>query len=45
MSRWIDLEAQRYMPVAKGAVVVLVRVEGSRVWDEDGKAFLGLVGG
>ncbi len=45
MSRWIDLEAQRYMPVAKRAPVVLVRGEGSRVWDEDGKAYLDLVGG
>ena len=45
MSRWIELEAQRYMPVAKRAPVVLVRGEGSRVWDEDGKAYLDLVGG
>ncbi len=45
MSRWIDLEAKRYMPVAKRAPVVLVRGEGSRVWDEDGKAYLDLVGG
>ncbi len=45
MSRWIDLEAQRYMPVAKRAPVVLVRGEGSRVWDEDGKGYLDLVGG
>jgi acetylornithine/N-succinyldiaminopimelate aminotransferase len=45
MSRWIELEAQRYMPVAKRAPVVLVRGEGSRVWDEDGKAYLDMVGG
>ncbi len=45
MSRWIELEAQRYMPVAKRAPVVLVRGEGSRVWDEDGKSYLDLVGG
>ena len=45
MSRWIELEAQRYMSVAKRAPVVLVRGEGSRVWDEDGKAYLDLVGG
>jgi acetylornithine/N-succinyldiaminopimelate aminotransferase len=45
MSRWIDLEAQRYMPVAKRTPIVLVRGEGSRVWDEDGKSYLDLVGG
>ncbi len=45
MSKWIDLEAQRYMPVAKRTPVVLVRGEGCRVWDEDGKSYLDLVGG
>ena len=45
MSRWIDLEAQRYMPVAKRTPIVLVRGEGSRVWDEEGKSYLDLVGG
>jgi acetylornithine/N-succinyldiaminopimelate aminotransferase len=45
MSKWIELEAQRYMPVAKRTPVVLVRGEGCRVWDEDGKSYLDLVGG
>src|SRR3712207_3490594 len=45
MSKWIELESQRYMPVAKRAPVVLVRGEGTRVWDEDGKAYLDMVGG
>jgi acetylornithine/N-succinyldiaminopimelate aminotransferase len=45
MSRWIDLESQRYMPVAKRTPVVLVRGEGCRVWDDEGKSYLDLVGG
>jgi len=45
MSRWIEIESQRYMSVAKRTPVVLVRGEGCRVWDEDGKAYLDLVGG
>jgi len=45
MSRWIELEAQRYMPVAKRTPVVLVRGEGCRVWDEEGNSYLDLVGG
>ena len=44
-SKWIELESQRYMPVAKRTPVVLVRGEGCRVWDEDGKSYLDLVGG
>ncbi len=45
MSRWIDLEAQRYMSVAKRTPVVLVRGQGCRVWDENGKSYLDMVGG
>ncbi|MDQ3481739.1 MAG: aspartate aminotransferase family protein [Actinomycetota bacterium] len=45
MSHWIELEAQRYMPVAKRVPIVLVRGEGSRVWDDEGKSYLDLVGG
>ncbi|MFN8522620.1 MAG: aspartate aminotransferase family protein [Chloroflexota bacterium] len=33
------------MPVAKRTQVVLVRGEGCRVWDEDGKSYLDMVGG
>ncbi len=45
MSRWIEIESQRYMSVAKRTPVVLVRGEGCRVWDDEGKVYLDLVGG
>jgi len=45
MSRWIELESQVYMPVAKRTPVVLVRGQGCRVWDDEGKSYLDLVGG
>jgi predicted acetylornithine/succinylornithine family transaminase len=45
MSRWIELESQRYMSVAKRTPVVLVRGQGCRVWDEEGKSYLDMVGG
>jgi predicted acetylornithine/succinylornithine family transaminase len=45
MSKWIEIESQRYMSVAKRTPVVLVRGQGSRVWDDEGKSYLDLVGG
>jgi acetylornithine aminotransferase/acetylornithine/N-succinyldiaminopimelate aminotransferase len=45
MSNWIELEKKYYMGVAKRLPVVLVRGEGVRVWDEDGKSYLDLVAG
>ncbi|MCC6178515.1 MAG: aspartate aminotransferase family protein [Chloroflexi bacterium] len=45
MSRWIEIESQHYMPVAKRTPIVLVRGQGCRVWDENGKAYLDMVGG
>jgi acetylornithine/N-succinyldiaminopimelate aminotransferase len=45
MSKWIEIESQRYMSVAKRTPVVLVRGEGCRVWDDEGKSYLDLVGG
>lgn len=45
MTDWRELESRVYMPVFKRTPVVLVRGEGSRVWDEDGKAYLDLVAG
>ena len=44
-SKWIEVESQRYMSVAKRTPVVLVRGQGCRVWDEDGKSYLDMVGG
>jgi acetylornithine/N-succinyldiaminopimelate aminotransferase len=45
MSRWIEIESQKYMSVAKRTPVVLVRGQGCRVWDENGKSYLDMVGG
>lgn len=45
MSNWIEQEKKYYMGVAKRLPVVLVRGEGVRVWDEDGKEYLDLVAG
>lgn len=44
-NKWIDLESQVYMRVAKRTPVVLTRGEGCRVWDDEGKSYLDLVGG
>jgi len=45
MSLWIDLEKKYYMQTGKRLPVVLVRGEGCRVWDENGKAYLDMVAG
>jgi len=45
MSKWIDLEAKYYMKTFRRLPVVLVRGEGPRVWDEDGKCYLDMVAG
>ena len=45
MSRWMEIESQRYMSVAKRTPVVLVRGQGCRVWDDTGKSYLDMVGG
>ena len=44
-NRWIELESEVYMHVAKRTPVVLVRGEGVRVWDDSGKSYLDMVGG
>src|ERR1044071_10013746 len=44
-NKWIGIESQKYMSVAKRTPVVLVRGQGCRVWDEDGKSYLDMVGG
>ncbi len=45
MSNWIEQEKKYYMGVAKRLPVVLVRGQGVRVWDEDGKPYIDLVAG
>ncbi|HEY7064671.1 MAG TPA: aspartate aminotransferase family protein [Chloroflexota bacterium] len=43
--QWIEREHELYLRVAKRVPVVLVRGEGCRVWDVEGRSYLDLVGG
>ena len=43
--KWIDLERQVYMYVARRTPIVLTRGEGTRVWDDSGRVYLDFVGG
>lgn len=45
MSEWIDLETKYYMQVARRQPIVLVRGEGTLVWDEQGKEYLDFTSG
>ena len=45
MSEWIDLEGKYYMQVARRQPIVIVRGEGTRVWDEDEKEYLDFTSG
>jgi acetylornithine/N-succinyldiaminopimelate aminotransferase len=45
MVNWKELESQYYMKVFSRLPIVLVRGEGMRVWDENGKSYLDLVAG
>jgi len=42
---WRELESRVFMQTGKRQPVVLVRGEGSRVWDEDGKPYIDFFGG
>jgi predicted acetylornithine/succinylornithine family transaminase len=42
---WAELESKYFLPVGKRLPVTLVRGEGSRVWDEDGREYLDCVAG
>ena len=44
-SKWIEIESQRYMSVAKRTPVVLVRGQGCRVWDVEDVEYLDFSGG
>lgn len=44
-SAWIALEQQYYAQTVRRQPVVIVRGQGSRVWDADGKEYLDLVAG
>jgi acetylornithine aminotransferase/acetylornithine/N-succinyldiaminopimelate aminotransferase len=45
VSTWIEREQRVFMHVFKRQPVVLVRGEGVRVWDADGKSYLDLLAG
>lgn len=45
MTDWPQVEKKYYMPTFKRQPLVLVRGQGNRVWDEDGKEYLDFVGG
>ncbi len=45
MADWRELESKLYMPVFRRTPLVILRGEGSRVWDENGKGYLDLVAG
>ena len=42
---WVELERRYFFPTAKRLPVTLVRGEGSRVWDEEGREYLDFVAG
>ena len=45
MSRWQKLESKYIMHTVERIPVTLVRGQGARVWDEDGREYLDFVGG
>lgn len=45
MSQWMDIERRYFMQVVRRQPIVLVRGEGTRVWDEDGKEYLDFTAG
>lgn len=45
MTDWREVESKLYMPVFRRTPLVIVRGEGSRVWDEEGRQYLDLVAG
>ena len=44
-SKWIDVENRYYAQTVRRQPVVIVRGEGTRVWDADGKEYLDFVAG
>ncbi len=45
MSHWQELEGKYYMQTVKRTPITLVRGEGARVWDEEGREYLDFVAG
>ena len=44
-SDWIDVEKKYYAQTVRRQPVVLVKGEGTRAWDADGKEYLDFVAG
>jgi len=42
---WVELERKYFFPVGKRLPITIVKGEGSRVWDEDGREYLDCVAG
>ncbi|MCL0091579.1 aspartate aminotransferase family protein [Dehalococcoidales bacterium] len=45
MSNWQELEKKYFMSIIERLPLTLVRGQGARVWDEDGREYLDFVGG
>ncbi|MEE8442512.1 MAG: aminotransferase class III-fold pyridoxal phosphate-dependent enzyme, partial [Dehalococcoidia bacterium] len=45
MTSWQEIERQYYMFVVRRQPVVIVRGQGTKVWDEDGKEYLDFTAG
>ena len=45
MSTWQEIEAKYYMQTVRRQPVVIVRGQGTRVWDENGKEYLDFTAG
>ena len=45
MNHWQEIEQKYYMQTFKRVPVTLVKGQGARVWDEDGRQYLDFVGG
>jgi len=45
MTNWQELEHQYFMSTVERLPITLVRGQGARVWDEDGREYLDFVGG
>lgn len=45
MNNWQELEKKYFMQTTKRLPVTLVRGEGARVWDDEGKEYMDFVGG
>lgn len=45
MSHWQELEGKYYMQTVKRTPITLIRGQGARVWDEEGREYLDFVAG